>query len=50
MNISLAPIWVDSNDVLAELCDAWNQQAAIAVDTADLVKSCGYLLFAKGER
>ena len=50
MSISLEPIWVDRNDVLAELCDVWSQQAAIAVDTADLEKSCGYLLFAKGER
>ena len=33
MSISLEPIWVDNNDVLAELCDVWSQQAAIAVDT-----------------
>jgi len=27
------PIWVDSDTVLAELCERWAQQAAIAVDT-----------------
>lgn len=33
MSISLEPIWVDSNDVLSELCVKWSQQASIAVDT-----------------
>ena len=27
------PIWVEDNDVLAELCETWSAQAAIAVDT-----------------
>lgn len=42
MSISLEPIWVDSNDILAELCEKWSQQVSIAVDTADLVKSCEF--------
>lgn len=33
MSISLDPTWIDSNDELAELCQKWSQQAAIAVDT-----------------
>lgn len=27
------PIWIDDNKALAELCERWSQQAAIAVDT-----------------
>ncbi len=27
------PIWVEDNEVLAELCETWSAQAAIAVDT-----------------
>lgn len=31
--IATDPIWVDNNAQLAELCQRWQQQAAIAVDT-----------------
>lgn len=33
MTISLEPIWVDTDQRLAELCQGWSQQASIAVDT-----------------
>ena len=33
MEVALEPIWVDSNVVLADLCDKWSGQSAIAVDT-----------------
>ena len=33
MLIPSEPIWIDQDDQLAELCAAWRQQAAIAVDT-----------------
>ena len=33
MLIPSEPIWIDQDDQLAELCTAWRQQAAIAVDT-----------------
>lgn len=33
MLIPSEPIWIDQDDQLAELCVAWRQQAAIAVDT-----------------
>lgn len=33
MLIPSEPIWIDQDDQLAELCSAWRNQAAIAVDT-----------------
>ncbi len=37
-----APIWVDSDAVLADLCERWQQQAAIAVDTEFMRTSTFY--------
>ncbi len=33
MSLPTEPIWIDDNEQLAELCQRWSQQAAIAVDT-----------------
>jgi ribonuclease D len=40
--IPVEPIWVDSNDQLAELCERWRQQAAIAIDTEFMRTSTFY--------
>lgn len=42
MLIPTEPVWIDTDEALAELCSRWRQQAAIAVDTEFMRSSTFY--------